>query len=182
MVNNAQYWPQVLRKLLDGVVARPDRLKIDCEILPSSIHLVVEPDCQSGDQGRVRGKKGRMIQAIDHIIDLASKNEGQRVQVSVIGGDTNPNKPRAPIEFSPALKWGVEEDQKATLRLAFITDMVLKGTFKIQAYQVADCTTLIIFTRGVDLLEKTLESLNTLMASWGRVHGRRITVEMKMEA
>lgn len=177
MVNTDRYWAGVVRRLLDGVVSKPNLLKIDTEIIPSSIHVVIVADAECGDQSRVMGKKGRMIDAIDHIAGLGGKAMNQVVKVSLFR-ENGTRFTVAPMEFQPNVNWDNDDDQAAIDRLTFIGNLAINGEFKVQSFQVTDTAVLVIFTNA-EVSEKTLGCFNTLMAPWGWRHGRRITVELK---
>ncbi|NJN73419.1 MAG: KH domain-containing protein [Limnothrix sp. RL_2_0] len=76
---------QIVRFLLEPLIDDPESLKIDCEQLSSSEKVWVRVAFEQEDKGKVFGRGGRNIQAIETVLNTSAVDAKQQVHLDVFG-------------------------------------------------------------------------------------------------
>jgi predicted RNA-binding protein YlqC (UPF0109 family) len=77
----------------------PESLKVDCEISPRKLRVLLRIAFEGEDKGRVFGRGGRNIQAIRMVIQAIAQAAGYSAHLEIYG---SPNAGReTPIEEKP---------------------------------------------------------------------------------
>lgn len=72
--------------LVKPFLESPDSLKVDCEVSPRSMRVLVRVAFEGEDKGRVFGRGGRNIQAIRTVLQAIAQVAGQTAHLEVFGG------------------------------------------------------------------------------------------------
>ncbi len=77
----------LIKPLLDS----PDSLRVDCEEISSTQRVWIRLAVDEGDKGRIYGRGGRNIQAIQAVLAIAAKQVGQTLYLEIYEeqGDNN---------------------------------------------------------------------------------------------
>ncbi|MCM1982749.1 KH domain-containing protein [Lyngbya confervoides] len=89
----------LVRFLTGPLLNAPEALSVDCETYSDQGKIWIRLACDSGDQERLVGYKGRTLQAIRRVVDIAAKLAGQKVQIEVYGAPRE--SPRSGAGSSP---------------------------------------------------------------------------------
>lgn len=72
--------------LVKPFLESPDSLKVDCEVLPRSLRVLVRVAFEGEDKGQIFGRGGRNIQAIRTVLQAIAQVAGQTAHLEVFGG------------------------------------------------------------------------------------------------
>lgn len=72
--------------LVKPFLESPDSLKVDCEVSPRSLRVLVRVAFEGEDKGRVFGRGGRNIQAVRTVLQAIAQVAGQTAHLEVFGG------------------------------------------------------------------------------------------------
>ncbi|MDJ0600973.1 MAG: KH domain-containing protein [Crocosphaera sp.] len=77
--------------LIEPLLDSPDSLKVDCEEINSTQRVWIRLAVDEGDKGRIYGRGGRNIQAIQTVLAIAAKQVGQTLYLEIYEepGDNN---------------------------------------------------------------------------------------------
>ncbi len=69
--------------LIEPLLDSPDSLKVDCEEIPSTKRVWIRLAVDEGDKGRIYGRGGRNIQAIQTVLAITAKQLGQTLYLEI---------------------------------------------------------------------------------------------------
>ncbi|MDJ0842769.1 KH domain-containing protein [Crocosphaera sp.] len=69
--------------LIQPLLDSPDSLKVDCEEVKSTQRVWIRLAVDEGDKGRIYGRGGRNIQAIQAVLAIAAKQVGQTLYLEI---------------------------------------------------------------------------------------------------
>ncbi|WP_107671288.1 KH domain-containing protein [Cyanothece sp. BG0011] len=69
--------------LIEPLLDSPDSLKVDCEQINSTKRVWIRLAVDEEDKGRVYGRGGRNIQAIQTVLAIAAKQTGQTLYLEI---------------------------------------------------------------------------------------------------
>ncbi|MDJ0659660.1 MAG: KH domain-containing protein [Crocosphaera sp.] len=77
--------------LIQPLLDSPDSLRVDCEEVKSTQRVWIRLAVDEGDKGRIYGRGGRNIQAIQAVLATAAKQVGQTLYLEIYEeqGDNN---------------------------------------------------------------------------------------------
>ena len=77
--------------LIKALLDSPDSLRVDCEEISSTQRVWIRLAVDEGDKGRIYGRGGRNIQAIQAVLAIAAKQVGQTLYLEIYEeqGDNN---------------------------------------------------------------------------------------------
>ncbi|MGK7957823.1 MAG: KH domain-containing protein [Crocosphaera sp.] len=77
--------------LIEPLLDSPDSLRVDCEEISSTQRVWIRLAVDEGDKGRIYGRGGRNIQAIQAVLAIAAKQVGQTLYLEIYEqeGDNN---------------------------------------------------------------------------------------------
>jgi len=76
---------QIVRFLLEPLIDDPESLKVDCEQLSSGDKVWVRVAFEQEDKGKVFGRGGRNIQAIETVLNTSAVDAKQQIHLDVFG-------------------------------------------------------------------------------------------------
>lgn len=76
---------QIVRFLLEPLIDDPESLKVDCEQLNSGDKVWVRVAFEQEDKGKVFGRGGRNIQAIETVLNTSAADTKQQIHLDVFG-------------------------------------------------------------------------------------------------
>lgn len=75
----------LVRFLMEPFLDSPEKLRVDCEHLPSQNKVWIRVAFDKDDRGRMFGRGGRNIQAIRTVVEATAKLGGCRAYLDVYG-------------------------------------------------------------------------------------------------
>lgn len=81
----------LVRFLLEPLLDNPDSLSLDCEQLSSSDKVWVRVAFEQEDKGKVFGRGGRNLKAIETILSSCAVDAHQQIYLEIYGGSDAPN-------------------------------------------------------------------------------------------
>ncbi|WP_009545438.1 KH domain-containing protein [Crocosphaera subtropica] len=69
--------------LIEPLLDSPDSLRVDCEEINSTKRVWIRLAVDEGDKGRIYGRGGRNIQAIQTVLAIAAKQMGQTLYLEI---------------------------------------------------------------------------------------------------
>ena len=82
---SAPDYVQIVRFLLEPLIDDPESLKVDCEQLSSCDKVWVRVAFEQEDKGKVFGRGGRNIQAIETVLNTSAVDAKQQIHLDVFG-------------------------------------------------------------------------------------------------
>ena len=79
---------QLVRFLVCPFLDSPELLKVDCEISPRTMRVLIRLAFEGDDKGRVFGRGGRNVQAVRTVIQAVAKASGHSAHLEVFGSQT----------------------------------------------------------------------------------------------
>ncbi|XPM56973.2 MAG: KH domain-containing protein [Leptolyngbya sp. IPPAS B-1204] len=84
----------LVRFLVQPFLDSPDSLRIDCEISPRTMRVLVRLAIEGEDKGRVFGRGGRNIQAVRTVLQAVAQAAGHSAHLEVFGSQASGPTPR----------------------------------------------------------------------------------------
>jgi len=79
-------YEELVRFLVEPFLESPEALSVDCEISSSGPRVWIRLAFDVADKGRVYGRGGRNLQAINQVLTAVARASGQSVYLDVYGG------------------------------------------------------------------------------------------------
>jgi uncharacterized protein len=106
-VSTAPDYNRLVQYLVQPFLDSPDSLRVDCEMSPRTLRVLIRVAIEGEDKGRVFGRGGRNIQAVRTVVQAVAQAAGHSAHVEVFGsqssnshrssdGDERPSRSRAP--------------------------------------------------------------------------------------
>lgn len=78
----------LVRFLVQPFLDSPDLLRVDCEVSPRTMRVLVRLAFEGDDKGRVFGRGGRNIQAVRTVLQAVAQAVGQSAHLEVFGSQS----------------------------------------------------------------------------------------------
>jgi uncharacterized protein len=79
----------LVRYLVQPFLDSPDLLRVDCEVSPRTMRVLVRLAFEGDDKGRVFGRGGRNIQAVRTVLQAVAQAVGQSAHLEVFGSQSS---------------------------------------------------------------------------------------------
>jgi uncharacterized protein len=87
----APQYDRLVRFLVQPFLESPESLRVDCEISPRTMRVLIRVAFEGEDKGRVFGRGGRNIQAVRTVVQAVAQTAGHTAHLEVFGSQgTNP--------------------------------------------------------------------------------------------
>ncbi len=90
-VQSVPDYGQIVKFLLEPLVDNPDSLKVDCEKLSSTEKVWVRVAFEQEDKGKVFGRGGRNLKAIQTVLNTSAMETNHKVYLDVYGSSREDN-------------------------------------------------------------------------------------------
>lgn len=84
-------YDRLVRFLVQPFLESPESLRVDCEVSPRTMRVLIRVAFEGEDKGRVFGRGGRNIQAVRTVIQAVAQAAGHTAHLEVFGSQgSNP--------------------------------------------------------------------------------------------
>ncbi|MFM7424366.1 MAG: KH domain-containing protein [Elainella sp.] len=97
---SAPDYADLVRFLVQPFLDSPDLLRVDCEVSPRTMRVLVRLAFEGDDKGRVFGRGGRNIQAVRTVLQAVAQTVGQSAHLEVFGSQSSGSQSSCPREGS----------------------------------------------------------------------------------
>lgn len=94
-VSTTPDYSRLVKYLVQPFLDSPDSLRIDCEMSPRTLRVLIRVAIEGEDKGRVFGRGGRNIQAVRTVIQAVAQAAGHSAHLEVFGSQSNSSTPRS---------------------------------------------------------------------------------------
>lgn len=94
-VSTTPDYSRLVKYLVQPFLDSPDSLRIDCEMSPRTLRVLIRVAIEGEDKGRVFGRGGRNIQAVRTVIQAVAQAAGHSAHLEVFGSQSNSSPPRS---------------------------------------------------------------------------------------
>ncbi len=81
-------YSELIRFLVTPFLESPDSLRLDCEVSPRTLRVLIRLAVEGEDKGRIFGRGGRNIQAIRTVLQAAAQAAGQTAYLEIFGSQS----------------------------------------------------------------------------------------------
>jgi predicted RNA-binding protein YlqC (UPF0109 family) len=85
----APEYDRLVRFLVQPFLESPESLRVDCEISPRTMRVLIRVAFEGEDKGRVFGRGGRNIQAVRTVVQAVAQAAGHSAHLEVFGSQGN---------------------------------------------------------------------------------------------
>jgi predicted RNA-binding protein YlqC (UPF0109 family) len=85
----APQYDRLVRFLVQPFLESPESLRVDCEISPRTMRVLIRVAFEGEDKGRVFGRGGRNIQAVRTVVQAVAQAAGHTAHLEVFGSQGN---------------------------------------------------------------------------------------------
>lgn len=85
----APQYDRLVRFLVQPFLESPESLRVDCEISPRTMRVLIRVAFEGEDKGRVFGRGGRNIQAVRTVVQAVAQAAGHTAHLEVFGSQAN---------------------------------------------------------------------------------------------
>lgn len=85
----APEYDRLVRFLVQPFLESPESLRVDCEISPRTMRVLIRVAFEGEDKGRVFGRGGRNIQAVRTVVQAVAQVAGHTAHLEVFGSQGN---------------------------------------------------------------------------------------------
>lgn len=85
----APQYDHLVRFLVQPFLESPESLRVDCEVSPRTMRVLIRVAFEGEDKGRVFGRGGRNIQAVRTVIQAVALAAGHTAHLEVFGSQGN---------------------------------------------------------------------------------------------
>lgn len=78
-------YEHLVRFLVQPFLESPESLRVDCEISPRTLRVLIRVAFEGEDKGRVFGRGGRNIQAVRTVIQAVAQSAGHSAHLEIFG-------------------------------------------------------------------------------------------------
>jgi hypothetical protein len=82
-------YSQLVRFLVQPFLDSPESLRVDCEISPRTLRVLIRVAIEGEDKGRVFGRGGRNIQAVRTVLQAVAQAAGHSAHLEIFGSQSN---------------------------------------------------------------------------------------------